>query len=303
MLAGVWGSVLTQAGIYAIAVVGLQLALRAGCFSVMHAALLGIAAYMVGYGQQVLGLPAVPAALLAIAVAAAVGGVTAILMTRLEGLFFAIGTLAVGQVLSFVVQVLPGFGGAVGLSGISLTTMSWWVFLALALVMAAVLRAERTTTGVALFVTGKDPTVASAMGLSVRRARVVTFAVSAGIAGLAGVFYAHYVGLIGPSDLNFAAETNLLLFLVVGGVETPWGAVVGTFGIQALLQVLGASQLDRYWIFGLLVIVVVLLRPRGLLGRPALRLRGVDGVQPPPRAALPGWRDALSGWRGAKVTR
>lgn len=278
MFGGIWNTVLTEAGIYAIAAIGLQIAMRAGCFSVMHAALMGIAAYIVGYSEISLGLSGLVGALFAIGATAALGAVIAGLLTRLEGLFFAIATLAVGQVISFAVQVIPGFGGPGGLVPISLTTQESWVFTALIVILAAALLAERSRGGLRLFVAGKDPTVAAAMAVPVRAVRVRAFTISAAIAGLAGVLYAHYVGLVQPSDLSFGAETNLLLFVVVGGVESPLGAVLGTFAIQALLQGLGASQLDRYWIFGLIVVGVVLFRPRGAIPRIPRRLRSAPAA-------------------------
>lgn len=280
MFGGIWNTVLIEAGIYAIAAVGLQIAMRAGCFSVMHAALMGIAAYVVGYSEITLGLNGLLGAVFAIGSTAALGAITAGLLTRLEGLFFAIATLAAGQVISFAVQVIPDFGGPGGLVPISLTTQGSWVLIGLVVITAAALLAERTRGGLRLFVAGKDPTVAAAMAVPVRKVRIYAFTISAAIAGLAGVLYAHYVGLVQPSDLSFGAETNLLLFVVVGGVESPLGAVLGTFAIQALLQGLGASQLDRYWIFGVLVVGVVLFRPRGAVPRMRRRLRDAPADSP-----------------------
>lgn len=280
MFGATWDSVLSQAAIYAVAVVGLQLALQAGCFSVMHASLMGVGAYVTVYTEVTLHGPEPIQALCAVSAAALVGGVAALVLTRLDGLFFAIGTLAVGQVLSFVVQIVPKFGGAGGLSGISLAASTSSIYIVLALVTVASLLFQRSRRGLSLFVAGRDPVVAGAIGIRVRWTKLWAFTASAAVAGMAGFLFAHYVGLVQPSDLDFSAETNLLLFLVVGGVDTPWGAILGTFGIQVLLQALGVSELDRFWLFGLVVIVVIMLRPRGFLRRPARRLVGVEGAPP-----------------------
>ena len=277
-MVGEWVGVLTQAGIYAIVVLALQLALRSGSFSVMHASLLGVGAYVTGFCEMTLGMNGWLGGAIAILAAAVVGLVAAILLTRLEGLFFAIGTLALGEMLSFAVQVIPNFGGAGGLSGISLSTTGWWVAAAVVVVAIVVILWERTNGGLAVYVVGKDPVVAASLGLRVRLSRIIIFTVSSAIAGLAGVLYAHYVGLIQPPDLAFSAETNLLLFLVVGGVDTPIGALAGTFGISILFQLLSISQLDRYWIFGVLLVVIVILRPRGIIPRMTVKARGVDAL-------------------------
>jgi branched-chain amino acid transport system permease protein len=76
-----------------------------------------------------------------------------------------------------------------------------------------------------------------------------------------------YLSFVSPDDLSFAVEAQLLLFVVLGGMTSPFGAVVGAFGVTAGTELLRFTQLDRAWILGLLLTVTALVRPQGLVTR------------------------------------
>jgi branched-chain amino acid transport system permease protein len=279
-LDGYWTSIMTLACIYAIAAVGLQLILISGQFSVMQAAIMACGAYASADVELNAHASFAVALILGTAAAAALGTVTSILLLRLNALFFAIATLAAGQALYYLVQVIPDLGGPGGLMGVNLSTTPNLTLGILIGVLAVYVLVRRHAGFVRVLAAGSDAVAAEALAIDPRVVRVAVFTVGSGLAGLAGGLYVHYVGLIQPPDLSFGAESTLLIYVVVGGTSTPFGAVLGAIGISALLEVLRASDEDRYWMLGVALILITLVRPQGVLRRRYLR-------------SVPSWRPLL----------
>jgi branched-chain amino acid transport system permease protein len=133
--------------------------------------------------------------------------------------------------------------------------------------------ARRHSSYVRVLAAAADPVAAEALAIDPWRVRIIAFAFGSALAGLAGGLYVHYVGLVQPPDLSFGAESLLLIYVVAGGIGTPFGAALGAIGISVLLELLRASEQDRFWILGLILVAVTLLRPQGLLWRRRLRAR------------------------------
>jgi branched-chain amino acid transport system permease protein len=291
-----WTSVLTLAGIYAVAGIGLQLALSSGQFSVMHAALLGVGAYTAGAMNVLFGSNFGISLVVAAIAAGLIGLAASAVLLPLDGLFFGIATLAIGQALSYAVQVVPNVGGPGGLAGVPLDTTPSLVLIVLIMLLALYLWARRQPWYLAMLAAGQDPSAAAALGISPTRARVAAFTVGSIIAGLAGGLYVHYVGLVQPTDLGFAAESQLLVFVVLGGVATPFGAVVGALGISSLLELLRVSSEDRYWLLGVALVVIMVLRPGGLLRRCAVEGTTGGATQPETRGSRFGSSGTWGSW-------
>jgi branched-chain amino acid transport system permease protein len=268
-----WTSIMTLACIYAIAAVGLQMILVSGQFSVMQAAVMACGAYASADVELNAHVSFVIALLVGVGIAAAIGMLTSIVLLRLGGLFFGIATLAIGQALYYLVQVIPGLGGPGGLIGVNLTTSPNMVLFILLGILALFLLARRQVSYVRILAAGSDAVAAEALAMDPWLIRVAVFTVGSGLAGLAGGLYVHYVGLIQPPDLSFGAESLLLVYVVAGGLTTPFGAVLGALGISVLLELLRASDQDRYWMLGLILVLITLLRPQGVLRRRFLRSR------------------------------
>lgn len=268
-----WSAALTLAAIYGLATIGLQLALASGQFSIMHGALLGVGAYGAAVANVLWGQDLAISLAFGAVVAAVLGAISSWVLLPLSGLFFGIASLAIGVAFSYGVQTIPGLGGAGGLFGASLDTSAGLVAVSIVIVLVIYVVVRRSTWYCAMLATGSDPIAAQAAGIRTAWYRVGAFTVGAGIAGLAGGLYIHYIGLIQPSDLGFPSETQLLVFLVIGGIATPFGGIAGALAVSALLQALMVSSLQRYWILGIALVVVVILRPRGLLQRRPLKGR------------------------------
>jgi branched-chain amino acid transport system permease protein len=221
----------------------------------------------------------VPSLALAAAVGAAYALAVGLPLMRLSGLPAGIATLAV---LGITYDVLSYWGkigpGVQTITGVPEATV-WELSAGVAIVVVAAYVYQRSRFGRMLRAAREDPAAARASGISVYRERLVSFTLSGALAGLAGGLYVHQLGLITPSlfylDLTFVT----LAMLVVGGLGSLWGAVVGALAISALNSFLGDAEntVDvgfrltlpngtRLVTVGAVMALVLILRPSGLTG-------------------------------------
>lgn len=265
-------SVFTAGIIYAIVAVGLYVTLASGQFSVIHATLMGFGGYTAGVLSEQVGWAFWPAVLAAGITGLIAGSVLAVVVRNMRGMLLGLATLAIGQAGSAAVINIGPLGGSLGYVGVPLRTSLGAVLVVLVVVLAALTWLRHTRLGLALLAVGKDDVVAQALGIPVFWTRVWAFGVGGAFAGIAGGLLIQFTGLIEPPDLGFSSEVPIFSYVIVGGLSTPWGAVLGAVGITWALELLRFSTLDRYWILGLILVLVVLLRPSGILKRVPLRL-------------------------------
>jgi branched-chain amino acid transport system permease protein len=234
---------------------------------------------------------------LALAAAVAAGALTAFLVGlpifRLSGLLLAMATLGFGIILYYVlVNWASVTGGPSGLTGIpplaiggfqldSDRRMAWLTWGALLLLLGLAGNLVDSRVGRALrAIHGSEP-AAEAAGVDTARYKLGVFAVAGGVTALAGALYAHYLKFINPSPFGFAFSIELVVMVVLGGVASLWGAVLGAAlvvglveALRALLPLLtvshGAAEYEIV-VFGLLLMVFMIFLPGGLsaLGRRA----------------------------------
>ncbi len=282
--------VLTFAGINALVVVGLALLFgHAGQVSLGHAAFVGIGAYVCAYCTVRLEWPWV----LAFAAAGAVAGLGGLLLAlpslRLRGHYLAMATLGFGQLMTLAfVEAEPLTGGVDGLGGIPFPTLGpiqvdeaaslyWLVWIAVGVALLVTFNVTSTRPGRAMRALHGSELGAQASGVDVVGLKVRTFVMSALLAGLAGALYASVVGFVSPSVFTLAASVTLLAKTVIGGT----GSLAGPLVAAVLLTLLQypdavakglpsetAQTLQSYQedIYGLAIILVVVLAPRGLAG-------------------------------------
>ena len=282
--------VLTFAGINALVVVGLALLFgHAGQVSLGHAAFVGIGAYVCAYCTVRLEWPWV----LAFAAAGAVAGLGGLLLAlpslRLRGHYLAMATLGFGQLMTLAfVEAEPLTGGVDGFGGIPFPTLGpiqveeaaslyWLVWVAVGVALLVTFNVTSTRPGRAMRALHGSELGAQASGIDVVGLKVRTFVMSALLAGLAGALYASVVGFVSPSVFTLAASVTLLAMTVIGGT----GSLAGPLVAAVLLTLLQypdalakglpsetAQTLQSYQedIYGLAIILVVVLAPRGLAG-------------------------------------
>lgn len=271
---GYWLEVATTVGIQTIMALGIYITLLTGQLSIGGAAIAGVGGYISGLLLRDLGAPFV-LSLVAGAVASAVlAGVFSFLAVRLQYMYMAVTTLGFGEFMVSVANASDWIGGPLGLQGVPAKTTPLLVLALLALVLLLLYLLETSRLGLAFRAVRDDEIAATSLGIDVRLVRVLSFTLGALVTGLGGALYSSYFTVIQPSNLNFMHSLSLLIFVVLGGVDSMWGSLLGAGLLMLLAEVLRFSLYDRYLYYGALVVIVVVLRPRGLLLRRAYQ--GLD---------------------------
>ena len=246
----------------------------AGMHSFGHAAYFGLGAYAAALLVRNAGLPMELTLLLAPLIAAAGAFLYGWFCVRLSGVYLAMLTLAFAQISwSIVFQWDSLTGGSNGVFGV--WPSSWladktvYYYLALALCGAGIAflwRVLFSPFGYALRAGRDSPLRAEAIGIDLRRFQWAAFVLVGALAGLAGAVYAFSKGSISPSTISIAQSTDGLVMVLLGGVETLTGPVVGAAIFTWLRDVVARNT--EFWraVIGLVILAIVLLFPQGLVG-------------------------------------
>lgn len=259
-------AVILQVGINILLALGYWIAVSTGKYSFGHAAFMAIGGYTASILTLNFSWP-LPVALVAAAVTAAVaGGLVGWLALRLSLLYLAIITLVFSELVNVSVSQWTYVGGASGLFGMSGTTIPM-VLTCLGIVVVYLIVLTRSRLGLAYAAIREDEQAAMASGIRITRVAVSAFATSAAVTGVAGALSAHQQLIISPSLFGPQQSLIIILYCVLGGVEYFWGAAVGA-AVLSLLPIYFSSLADWYDIlYGLLFVVLMIVRPQGLIGR------------------------------------
>jgi branched-chain amino acid transport system permease protein len=280
--------VLSNIGIISFVALSAYVLLLAGEVSFGQQAYFAMGAYAAGMGTAMLDWHLVPAliggAVVGAAAAAAVGCAT----LRLSGFYFAMATLAFAEMTRiacelFVWQVddggrLVGPNGTDGFGDIrylfenGITPFQYMalVYVLLAAVLAGFFALERSRYGRILRQAGADPLLAELQGISVVGVRVAAAAAAGALAGLGGGLYVHLLSYIEPASFNIMLGVHSLAYGLIGGLGTAFGPVLG---VLIDIGVLESSRLFsgyRMIVFGGLVALLLIVRPRGVLDERAV---------------------------------
>jgi branched-chain amino acid transport system permease protein len=284
------------AGISAIVALGLCLLLGySGQLSIGQTAFYGIGAYTVAVGTTLGHLDPWIALVLAIVIGAGAGFLVGLVLSGLDRHVMGLATLGLGVAAFVVFNESPITGGASGISEIprlqafglsfgsdSVAFGATWVAVAFVMLLSTnVLRARfgRTLTAI-----GDSAEAARACGVSVSLERAKVFALSGAFGGLAGALYAFYTAFVNPSPFALAANIAIVSIVMIGGVTSLWGSVVGALFVTILPQlfgsVFGASNVSgiQILVYGSCIIAVTLFLPDGIVPSLAARLRSPRGL-------------------------
>ena len=267
--------------IFALAALGLTILMGyAGQVSLGHAGFLGIGAYGVAIGPAHLGL----SPLLSLFLAAALSGVIAYVVGRpilqLKGYYLAIATLGFGLILALIFQSESAVtGGPDGMAVARLTVFGWriasamqwyWVSAGVLLVGAWIaLNLADSPSGRALRALHDSEIAAAGAGVDVAAKKRAAFVVAAVYAAIAGGLLACMNGLITPDAASFMHSIEFVAMVIIGGLGSVLGAVVGAAFLIVLPQVLTALQEYEQAVLGLLIMVFMIALPAGIV--PSLR--------------------------------
>ena len=266
--------VLTIAFYYVILATGWNLlAGYTGQFSLAHHTFAGIGGYTSALLVQHTGLPILVGIAAGCVVAAAIGYGLGTLCLRMRAIYLALATWAFAESVRLLITVEYQITrGDLGLAtpllfGTPRPTPYFYLFLALALAaVVAAMGIVRSRVGMYLRAIRDDEEAAAVMGVDTLRWKRFAFAVSAVFAAVAGGFQAHYVGLLSPAPMKFNEMAMVVIMVIVGGLRTLPGPVVGAVFIEVLSEGLRAWGEIRMVLFALLVIAIARGYPAGLLG-------------------------------------
>ena len=296
--------VVSLAGINIILAVSLNLINGfTGQFSIGHAGFMAIGAYVSAYvtaafGDRIRGaVGMLPPAfqnsvllLIAFGIAAACAAVAGFLVgvpsLRLRGDYLAIVTLGFGEIIRVFILNIDAVGGARGFSGIPRLANFAWIYLFAGATILVVSRIVRSSFGRTLVAIREDEIAAEAMGVNTTRAKVISFVVSSAMAGVAGGLFAHYLMYVHTNSFTFIKSFEIIIMIVIGGLGSITGSVLGAVLYIVLTEGLRQFAQYRMVLFSLLLIVIMIVRPQGILGHRELRSffarrRRVEPVPPP----------------------
>ncbi|MGC5019186.1 ABC transporter permease subunit [Micromonospora sp. DT47] len=271
--------------IYGLAAIGLTLLMGlAGQVSLGQAAFFAIGAY----GQAVLitkyQVPMVPAAIIAVSLAMVAALLVGLPLLRLRGHYLALATLGLGIIVTVAATESEFLGATSGIYGVDKPTFGGrrydspaeYFWLLAPVVFLALLLARNIVTGRigrALGAVNDSEIAAECLGVDTFRLRLQVFVLSAGFAGLAGVAYVHWIGVVNPNAANFPLSVEFLLMSVLGGLGSVWGAVIGAFsvelldeGLRSLIPTLVPGAVGEVQLigFGVVLTAVILFVPGGI---------------------------------------
>lgn len=274
-------------GINIILAVGLNLINgTTGQFSIGHAGFMAVGAYATAFVGVKLA-PGVTSALgagalsdavvfnLALVIGALCAGVAGLAVgvpsLRLKGDYLAIVTLGFGEIIRLLFNNTKALGAATGYfgddpAGLPPYTSFFWVFLWVTVIILIVRNITFSQTGRSLIAIREDEIAAEAMATPTTRLKVTAFTISAATAGIAGGLFAHMQSGIRPEDFKFEKSIDMIVMIILGGLGSISGAVIGGIFLAVTLELMRDLQEYRLVLYALLLIVIMIVRPQGLLG-------------------------------------
>ncbi len=271
--------------------ISIYFTLTTGQLSLGAAGFMSVGAYTAALLALHTGMPLALGIIIGGLAAALIGLVVGIPTTRLQGLYLAIATLGVGEVVRVIFLNVDFTNGALGLAGIPSLGDAFQsfvytygldsfglegqsvvdllviliLFLVLCLTILFCLRIQHSRVGRAFAAIKADEHAAELMGINTFHYKLVAFVIGAFMAGIGGGLYAHVTNFINPTDFSYHRVVSILLYTVFGGSNVVWGSVLGAFVLTTLPEALRAVADYRDLIYGALLVIMMAFRPDGIL--------------------------------------
>ena len=275
--------ILMLAGINLIAVLGLSLLTGfTGLFSFGHAGFMAIGAY-IGALMTVspssspagLGLPFVFGVIAGGAAAGIVSYFLGRITLNLKGDYFCIATLGFGEATRLLLNNIQVFGGARGWPGVPYKSTLLAIVAVDILAVIFLGNLVKSRHGRNMVAVRAAELAAQVSGINVFRYKMLALIISAVYAGVAGVFFGHYMTFIQPKMFSMTKSTELTIIVIFGGLGSISGSVLGALVLTALPELLRAFDIWRLVFYGAAVILIMISRPQGLMGGMELTPAGI----------------------------
>ncbi|MFA5284574.1 MAG: branched-chain amino acid ABC transporter permease [Smithellaceae bacterium] len=280
-----YAQVITMSCLFAIGALSMNLILGyTGQMSLAHGGFFAIGAYGVAILTYTMGWNFWLALPVSALLSAFIGFLVGMPALRTRGSYFAITTMCLGEIIYLIagnwMELTGGHNGIVGIpvpSPISIPGLGklafdsqipqyYLVLFFLLLTLFVMHRLVKSLRGMTFLATAINEDLAEAVGINTFRTKLLSFVVANFFAGLAGGIYASLIGSISPSVASIAMTFNFLMYVLLGGITTLAGPIVGAFIIPILLEYLQFLQDYQMILFGFLLIVVIIYFPTGFMG-------------------------------------
>jgi branched-chain amino acid transport system permease protein len=198
--------------------------------------------------------------------AAATGLLVGVPSLRLRGDYLAIVTLGFNEIIRVILQNTDAVGGARGLSGIPGYTNFFWTFGLAVVAIYVIASLVDSTYGRGFLAVRDDEIAAESVGINTTKYKVIAFVLGAFFAGLAGGLYAHFRRYITPEGFNFLKSVDVVVMVILGGMGSTQGVVLAAILLTVLNEFLRQFEQYRMIVFSLLLILMMVMRPQGLIG-------------------------------------
>ena len=243
-----------------------------GEFSVGHAGFMAVGAYT----SALLTIHVFPRASLPFvfpleilaggAAAALIGLIVAIPSFKTRGDYLAIVTLAFNMIVKSVIENIEAIGGPRGIPGIDRLTTLPWVFVWTVFALWMMRNFVYSNFGRGVLSIREDEIASDLMGVNTRQVKLLAFTISSFFAGVAGALFAHLLQFISPRVFDIIKSTDILIMVYLGGVGSIAGSVLGATIYTVLLEVLRPLQMWRMVLMPLVLVLLMIYRPRGIMG-------------------------------------
>ena len=258
-------NVIHALGVNGLLALSMYVVLAVGQLSLGQAAFMGLGAYSSALMTLKLKLPFLVVLPLSVVVPVLFALAIGVPTLRLAGVYLAIATIGLGEVLRALYLNLDITGGALGLSGIPERAETWMIYGLLGAAILALWLVGRSGVGRAMEAMREDETAAQVMGVPIRRYKMGALLASAVLAGLAGCLSAHVSSFIGPNEYGFEPAVTILSYVLLGGLGTPLAPVLGAWVLTLLPELLRGFSDIRLVLNGVIIVLAVLFLPGGIL--------------------------------------
>lgn len=243
-----------------------------------HAAFWGIGAYTAAILSTRFGTDFLMDVVAAAAITGCFGFVLGLPVLKVKGYYLTIVTLGFGEIIRLIAlnstELTGGALGIKGISGIRLFSMEfsspqafYYVILIMVILTALMLvRINNSRYGLALKSIRDDDSAAEVMGVNVVHNKILTFVISAMIAGAAGAFFAHYISYIDSTSFTTQASQEMCVMVILGGLGSIPGTIIGAAVLTVVPEMIRGLAEYRMLIYGVIMVVMMLVRPQGMLG-------------------------------------
>ncbi len=259
-------------GINGLLALSMYVVLSVGQLSLGQAAFMGLGAYASALMTVKLGLPFPLVLLASMTIPALAALIIGSPTLRLSGVYLALATIGLGEVLRLFFVNSEFTGGALGISGIPTKGGLVSIYGSLFVATLAFVLVARSRIGRAMEAIREDEIAAGALGIDLPAYKLAALVVSAMLAGLAGALNAHVSSFISPNDYGFDQAVTILSYALLGGIGSPLGPIFGALVLTLLPELLRPLAEYKFVVNGSIIVLAVMFMPRGVLAWRMARL-------------------------------